>query len=310
MFKPVFAALGAALLLISCGGGGGGGSSSGGPAAPGAGGTPVNTGPDLAEIRTLTGAATSAETAADQEARAAGILARSDSLVASTMYGDTASRDVPTFTAAASCIGGTCTFTESSTGATVSAGLEDVDSSTDNAQAIGTKHGVTLLRLAGREDGVDFRTLGAWLDHSGFGVEAIRFTYEGVRVDARYSLAGGDLAGARPLGSATWQGLMVGMPATGTGRGDRLQGDASLTYSMDTQMLSAAFTNIQNIDRLRAHSVASVRFTGVPVGARGEFQAGVAGNRIQGAFYGSGHAETAGAFEQSNIVGAFGAKRQ
>ena len=37
--------------------------------------------------------------------------------------------------------------------------------------------------------------------------------------------------------------------------------------------------------------------------------AGEAGDRIQGGFYGPGHAETAGIFEQSNIVGAFGAKR-
>ncbi len=103
---------------------------------------------------------------------------------------------------------------------------------------------------------------------------------------------------------------MAGTPTTGAGRGDRLQGNATLTYNLNTQMLGAAFTNIQNIDRLQAHPVSTVRFTGVLVDARGRFQAGGTGNRIQGGFYGSGHAEATGVFEQSNIVGAFGAKRQ
>ena len=103
---------------------------------------------------------------------------------------------------------------------------------------------------------------------------------------------------------------MVGMPATGAGRGDRLQGDATLTYSLGNQSLDAAFTNIQNIDRLAAHSVTSVSFTGVPVDRRGEFQGGITGNQIQGGFYGPDHAEAAGVFEQSNIVGAFGAKKR
>jgi len=102
----------------------------------------------------------------------------------------------------------------------------------------------------------------------------------------------------------------VGRPATGPGRGDRLQDDATLTYSLRNQSLDAAFTNIQNIDRLAAHSVPTVSFTGVPVDRQGEFQAGLAGNRIQGASYGADHAEAAGVFEQSNIVGAFGARKQ
>lgn len=295
MTMRMLVALGAAAFLASCGGGGGGGGS---PSGPG-----------LNRVQSLTGAAASTETAADQAARAPGILARTDSLVASTIFGNTGSRELPTFSAPASCIGSTCIFTETRTGTSLTISLSDLEG-TAEGQPVGTKHGVTLLRASGVEDGTHYRTLGAWLEHSGFAVETGWFTYEGVRVDARYGLAGGDLTGARPLGSATWQGLMVGTPATGTGRGDRLQGDASLTYSMDARTLNAAFTNIQNIDRLRAHSVASVRFTGVPVDASGEFQAGSTRNRIQGGFYGSGHAEAVGVFEQSNIVGAFGAKKQ
>ena len=46
-------------------------------------------------------------------------------------------------------------------------------------------------------------------------------------------------------------------------------------------------------------------FNDIPVGPQGTFQSGLTGNRIQGGFYGPGHAEAAGVFEQSNIVGAF-----
>jgi len=53
-----------------------------------------------------------------------------------------------------------------------------------------------------------------------------------------------------------------------------------------------------------------VIFADVPISGRGTFEAGLSGNRIQGGFYGPGHVEAAGVFEQSNIVGAFGAKRQ
>ena len=290
------------LILAACGGGGGGGGTTGGgPSGPG---------PDLPQIRTLTGAAVPAETAGDQDARVPGIISRADSLVASTIRGETASQQLPTFALRASCSGTICTFTERSLGISDSISLADLEFVTGNDQPVGTKHGVTLIRSTGRNDGTDFRTLGGWMEHSGFAVQVERSTIEGVRVDGRYGMAGGDLAGSRPLGSATWRGLMVGTPGTGSGRGDRLQGDATLTYSLDTRMLGAAFTNIQNIDRLRAHSVSAVRFTGVPVDSRGQFQAGTTGNKIQGGFYGSGHAEATGVFEQSNIVGAFGAKRQ
>ena len=40
------------------------------------------------------------------------------------------------------------------------------------------------------------------------------------------------------------------------------------------------------------------------------FDAGVAGNRIRGGFFGPGRAEVAGVFEQNGILGAFGAERQ
>ena len=59
----------------------------------------------------------------------------------------------------------------------------------------------------------------------------------------------------------------------------------------------------------RASSTTMVQFVDIPVTFDGTFSAGLSGNRIQGGFYGPSHGEDAGIFEQSNIVGAFGARR-
>ena len=86
-------------------------------------------------------------------------------------------------------------------------------------------------------------------------------------------------------------------------------GDAALNYDMNAGGLDVAFSSIKNIDRGAAHSTPTVMFTDVPISTRGTFEAGFVGNRIQGGFYGPAHIEAAGIFEQSNIVGAFGARR-
>ena len=59
-----------------------------------------------------------------------------------------------------------------------------------------------------------------------------------------------------------------------------------------------------------ALSVEAVIFSDLEVGADGTFSRGQSGARIQGGFYGPDHAEAGGIFEQSDIVGAFGVKRQ
>ena len=74
--------------------------------------------------------------------------------------------------------------------------------------------------------------------------------------------------------------------------------------------LDAAFGGIRNIDRGTAHPVETVLFENVAVDPDGTFARGQSGGRIQGGLYGPGHAEVAGVFEQSGITGAFGAKRQ
>ena len=87
-------------------------------------------------------------------------------------------------------------------------------------------------------------------------------------------------------------------------------GTAALNYDMAAGGLDAAFSGIRNIDRGMAHGVETVTFSDLAVQPDGTFARGGSGTRIQGGFYGPGHAEAAGIFEQSDIVGAFGAKRQ
>ena len=282
-------------VLAACGGGGGGGS--GGLIRPDA------------NILTLIGATAPVETPGAQSARSASIVSRADSLIFSTVYGETTHDQLPAFRLRARCSGITCSITEPRTGYSEIVSLSDMEFASGAASAVGTKNGVTLSSSAGSVAGTEFTAFGAWMHHSGFAVQTEKGTVQGETVSVRYGLAGGDLTGRPPSGSATWRGVMVGTPASGSSLGHRLVGDASLHYDLNAGDLDASFTNIKNIDRQAAHSTATVQFINIPVASDGTFRAGLSGNRIQGGFYGSNHSETAGIFEQSNVLGAFGAQR-
>ena len=103
---------------------------------------------------------------------------------------------------------------------------------------------------------------------------------------------------------------MVGTPVAGDDQSHRLVGAAALNYDLDAGRLDAAFSGITNIDRGMAHDVERVFFVNLAVAPDGTFARGQSGTRIQGGFHGPDHAEAAGIFEQSDIIGAFGAKRQ
>ena len=159
------------------------------------------------------------------------------------------------------------------------------------------------------------------MQHAFFDVSSAQsMTEEGVRFAGWFGRALGDLTDVRPDVTAQWHGLMVGTPSRGTLRGNTLQGDAALTYTLtgnsldaaftDIKSLDAAFTDIKNLDTGAAHSTSTLRFVDVPVATDGTYEAGLTGNRIQGGFYGPDHVEAAGIFGRSGIVGAFGAKRE
>ena len=272
--------------------------------------------PTVGEIRELTGLSAPVETPEAALARGLDIFARADSLILSTMHGETGSAGIPTFRFLTQCSGPRCTLTDPLSGAVDTIDLVNTPLRQGAATALGSKHGITLFRESSTHTGADLASLGAWLEHSSFAILHESQIGEEGRVDVRRGIALGELTGAAPTGSATWLGLMAGTPVAGDARGERLVGDAALTYDFPAAAdgsgpsLHVAFGGITNIDRGTAHTVETVIFSNLAVGPDGTFSRGHSGARIQGGFHGPGHVEAAGIFEQSDIVGAFGARRQ
>ena len=286
----------AVFSLVACGGGGDSGTR---PAL------------GLDDIRELTGLSAPMETSTAQQARQQDIVSRADSLVASTVHTEAVlSGETLTILQVSECAGAECELLNPATGETDTAGLDTAEVGLGDAQAIGSAHGVTLVLRRGRQMGVDVTSLGAWMEHGSFALNRVRAVGEEVESDTLRAVALGDLTDRPLTGSATWLGVMVGTPTVGGDRGERLVGTAALNYDMAAGGLDAAFSGITNIDRGTAHSVEAVIFSELAVEPDGTFARGQSGARIQGGFYGPGHAEAAGIFEQSNIVGAFGATRQ
>ena len=289
-------ALAAVLSLAACGGGGG---SESRPAL------------DLDDIRELTGLSAPIETATAQQARQEDIVSRADSLVLSTTHTELVLPDqTRTVRQLPECSGAECELLDPVSGETETASPDMAVVGLGDAEAIGSAHGITLMLTSERQMGVDVSSLGAWMEHGSFALNRLRAVGEEVESDTLLAVALGDLTGRPLTGSATWLGIMVGTPIAGDDRGDRLVGTAALNYDMSAGGLDAGFSGIRNIDRGTAHSVETVIFSDLAVEPDGTFATGRSGARIQGGFYGPGHAEAAGIFEQSDIAGAFGARRQ
>ena len=263
----------------------------------------------LTSVQALADLTLPAETLKNQFEGARDLSARSDSLILSTVHGETDLPEVPTYLILAECSGAQCTVTNPDTGLSLVTGISDLVLVNDGTEALGTRHGVTAGVMATEHMGQDVTTFGAWMHHSGFSVQTRSGMQEGIILDARSGIAGGVLADARPACSVTWRVLVVGRPFSRENRGDRLLGDTALSYDMGAGALHTDIAGIVNIDRSAAHSAPTVTLSNVTVGPDGTFAHVAAVDRIQDGFYGSGHAETAGIFEQSNIVSAFGSKR-
>ena len=267
--------------------------------------------PTLDEVRELTGLTAPTETAAEQAAREQDILARADSLILSTSHTHKVLPDeTRDYRWVSECSGAECELLNPASGETDTTSLDKLRILRGDAEAIGSAHGITLMSESRRQMGMDFTSLGAWMEHGGFGIHRVHAAGEEGECETLYAAALGDLTGRPLTGSATWLGTMVGTPIAGDDRGDRLVGTAALNYDMSAGSLDAGFSGITNIDRGTAHRIETVIFSDLEVGADGTFARGQSGARIQGGFYGPGHAEAAGIFEQSDIVGTFGAKRQ
>ena len=122
-------ALAAALSLAACGGGGDSAS----------GRTPT-----LDEIRARTGLSAATETAEAAQARSLDIFPRADSLILSTMHGETGSAEFPTFRLLTQCGGAQCTLADPLSGSVDTIDLVNAPLRHGAATAIGAKHGITL----------------------------------------------------------------------------------------------------------------------------------------------------------------------
>ena len=263
------------------------------------------------DIRELAGLSAPIETGPEQQARQQDIFSRADSLNQSTIHLEgVVDGETHRFRMMSECSGAVCTLVEPVTGVTDTTRIRTAEIELGDAEAFGSAHGITLMSEALNGTDKEFTEFGAWMQHSTFALGTDRQLLGDIDATAVYATALGELTGRPPAGSATWLGIMVGTPVAGDHQGHRLVGTAALDYDLDAGRLDAAFTGITNVDRGMAHDVETVFFVNLAVAPDGTFARGQSGTRIQGGFYGPDHAEAAGIFEQSDIVGAFGAKRQ
>ncbi|MYC26987.1 MAG: transferrin-binding protein-like solute binding protein [Nitrospira sp. SB0662_bin_26] len=188
----------------------------------------------------------------------------------------------------------------------------------DDHQFFSSLRGIKMVDVRGRDEeagvATDFNTLGGWLNKSAFGVTVNSIVsgvsdgvgLRGTGFAVAYSL--GDATGTTPaFGNATWTGTMVGGDTSLTAyRGNRIMGDATLTFDLSQSDIDVTFTNIRDIDAGRPHGL--ITWQNIPV-TSGSFSRGFIGNSIDGRFYGPNHEEVGGIFERNQIAGSFGAKR-
>ena len=268
----------------------------------------------------ITGGGAPVESAESQTARARNLAFRSDSILFSAVHFQTTIPGYRNFVANVRCRTTYCTvsipalnFSNSYSANSVS---NSVFSGTRRAQPVLTENGMTLVERAWEgtttsgsiEAPNRGNSLVAVQSYSAFGSATETISYLNETFIGRYSLAFGESAGGRPTISGVWRGQMTAI----TQNADSfLQGDATLRYTISGNRgeLSADFTDIKNLSQNIAHAYSSVRFRDVFVSSSGTYSQGYQGNRIEGAFYGSGAAETAGTFEKYGMLGAFGAQR-
>ena len=174
-------------------------------------------------------------------------------------------------------------------------------------QASETYRGVPLAEYTERIGQSEFRAFGAWLEHTFFAAGAgdIKDVETGERILFPLAFSAGDATGANPVsGSAGWAGAMIGADTSAALA--TVRGHADLTVHFARSTVDVAFSSIaDNAGQARP----DMEWSAIPM-AGGAFEAGTAGDSIEGRFYGPGHEEAGGVFERARIVGAFGAKRQ
>lgn len=283
MQTRILAAAAATVMLAACGGGGGSGE------AP-----PVT---NVAPIVAASGGQPLTLSSSQVKAALQTRLDAADSLLSTDIAGFGTVPDI-----AVSCSGAVCSAAGSNFY------LSDFDLS-GSYEGIMTRNGISVGqgRSTETEQGIksDTQIYGGWADHNFFWIDLTTFEERG-EVYGGAAMGGsiGNATGSTPVsGSAVWRGVMVGLELL---RGEGVQGDTTITADFAASNVDVAFTNIHDIET--GADRASIAFSDIPFTADGF--ASSSNGRIEGKFYGTGHAEAGGIFERGNTIGSFGARRQ
>lgn len=187
-----------------------------------------------------------------------------------------------------------------------------LDDFTDQYTSVMIHRGVTLgqARAAGRfthvmQETFQFQNYGGWLDETVFAVQSeavLSDTYTFYYLFA-YSVGNGSGTNPSGMGAASWAGVMIG---SDKGSGHVVHGDAKVDIdNLELPEIDVAFTSIRDLSA--GGSVADMNWDGIGLGD-GSFRD--TGGTIEGAFYGMDHVEVGGIFNNAEIIGAFGARRQ
>ena len=151
------------------------------------------------------------------------------------------------------------------------------------------------------------------LEHAAFGTRFYRYTDwvgdDGGVSNVRHYGTGfqGDLAGTRPDETLTWEGRMVGFEfGRDAGEDPFVEGGARIRFHSYSNDVDVEFSDVTSRDGARRLPFFS--FDDIPVARDGTY-GGWDDGRIEGAFFGPSHEETAGMFQQNDrsLIGSFGA---
>lgn len=208
------------------------------------------------------------------------------------------------YRATTSCQGTVCSITFQ--GQTESIDLAGIEPSgaIPNIGTVTRRNGVETASFSVRDGGSSIDTYGAWGEYNVASPLAARFSEPGISVTAVVPISIGYSIGTNPtLGSATWQGAMVGNAYSGRALGRPVIGDTTLTVNFQASSLDVDITGIAERQTGRSHADMQWRDLRMSAGA-------FAAVGIDGRFYGTNHEEAGGVIDNNGIAGAFSTKRQ
>ena len=222
------------------------------------------------------------------------------------------------------CDGQSCMITEPNTGIGESVSLQDIQtteaSSIENLRQVVhfslTRNGVAVYGgsvgfALGEDSFVNATAYGGWMVHNFFLAAWGNYSDPNIpSAQVGTGLSIGNSSGSHPTADATYNGLMLGVVTAGADRGDDVEGDATLEFSMANPggaQMDVSFTNITNRDT--GGSLPAIEWSDIQVGADGTFDKRNDMEKIHGIFYGPSHEEVGGTFKRDGVTGAFGAGR-